>query len=70
MVDHHLAALKLAELADRVERVQRHCPAAVAALRDDRDALDLVSFNLMLAVQTRVSPLICALELRSRGAWA
>ena len=52
MVDHHLAALKLAELADRVERVQRHCPAAVAALRDDRDALDLVSFNLMLAVQS------------------
>jgi len=52
VVDRHLAALKLAELADRVERVQRHCPAAVEALRGDRDALDLVSFNLMLAVQS------------------
>ncbi len=52
MVDRQLAAVKLAELADRVERVQRHCPATADALRADRDALDLVSFNLMLAVQT------------------
>lgn len=52
MVDRQLAALKLAELADRVDRVRRHCPATVEALRGDRDALDLVSFNLMLAVQS------------------
>lgn len=52
MVDRQLAAIKLAELADRVERVRRHCPPTADALRGDRDALDLVSFNLMLAVQT------------------
>ncbi len=52
MVDRHLAAAKLAELADRIERVRRHCPATADELRRDRDALDLVSFNLMLAVQS------------------
>ena len=52
MVDRHLAAAKLAELADRIERVQRPCSPTVDALRANRDALDLVSFNLMLAVQS------------------
>ena len=52
MVDRHLAAAKLAELADRIERIRTRCPATVDELRRDRDALDLVSFNLMLAVQS------------------
>jgi uncharacterized protein YutE (UPF0331/DUF86 family) len=52
MVDRSLLSVKLAELADRVARVKGHCPATVDELRADRDALDLVSFNLMLAVQT------------------
>ena len=52
MVDRHLAAAKLAELDDRVARVRAKCPATVDELRANRDALDLVSFNLMLAVQS------------------
>lgn len=52
MVDLDLTAAKLAELGDRVARVRARCPATVDELRADRDALDLVSFNLMLAVQS------------------
>ena len=52
MVDRVLLAAKLAELAERTYRARSHCPATVDELRADRDALDLVSFNLMLAVQT------------------
>lgn len=52
MVDRDLLAAKLAELDERVARVRSRCPASAEALRDDRDALDLVSFNLMLAVQS------------------
>lgn len=51
MVDRSLLAQKLAELADRAERVKSRCPATLEELTADRDALDLVSFNLMLAVQ-------------------
>ena len=52
MVDRHLLAEKLSELSDRVGRVRDRCPASLDELRENRDALDLVSFNLMLAVQT------------------
>lgn len=52
MVDRHLAAAKLAELADRIGRVRSCCPPTLDELRASRDAMDLVSFNLMLAVQT------------------
>jgi uncharacterized protein YutE (UPF0331/DUF86 family) len=52
MVNRDLLAAKLAELSERVARARKHCPATADALRADRDALDLVSFNLMLAVQT------------------
>lgn len=52
MVDRQLAAAKLGELAERVERVRARCPATADELRADRDALELVSFNLMLAVQS------------------
>lgn len=50
MVDRGLLSVKLAELADRIARVSSRCPATVDELRESRDALDLVSFNLMLAV--------------------
>jgi uncharacterized protein YutE (UPF0331/DUF86 family) len=52
VVDHGLVAAKLAELEDRITRVRTKCPATLDALRADRDTLDLVSFNLMLAVQS------------------
>ena len=52
MVRADVVAAKLADLADRVERVRAHRKPDAATLRGDRDALDLVSFNLMLAVQT------------------
>jgi uncharacterized protein YutE (UPF0331/DUF86 family) len=51
MVNADLVTAKLAELVDRVARVRSHCPATAQELATDRDALDLVSFNLMLAVQ-------------------
>ncbi|MBK6846986.1 MAG: DUF86 domain-containing protein [Proteobacteria bacterium] len=52
MVDRDIVAAKLAELSTRIERAGRHCPSSIAALAEDRDALDLVSFNLLLAVQS------------------
>ncbi len=52
MVDANLVTAKLRELAERIERVRSHCPPAAADLAADPDALDLVSFNLMLAVQS------------------
>jgi uncharacterized protein YutE (UPF0331/DUF86 family) len=61
MVNRDLLAAKLAELSDRVARVRSHARATAAELAVDRDALDLVAFNLMLAVQTCAdvaSPLI------------
>jgi uncharacterized protein YutE (UPF0331/DUF86 family) len=51
MVDKDLLSSKLTELADRRARVQTHRPESAAALLADRDALDIVSFNLMLCVQ-------------------
>jgi len=54
VVDKNLLAAKLAELADRIDRVRTHVPANAATLEADRDALDLVAFNLMLCVQTCV----------------
>jgi uncharacterized protein YutE (UPF0331/DUF86 family) len=52
VVDRDLLAAKLAELADRIGRVRARCPATADELRADRDALDVVSFNLMLGVQS------------------
>ncbi|AKT41667.1 type VII toxin-antitoxin system HepT family RNase toxin [Chondromyces crocatus] len=52
MVNRDLVAAKLAELDDRIARIRAKCPATSALLSTDRDALDLVSFNLMLAVQS------------------
>ncbi len=46
MVNLTLLATKLAELAARVARVRTHRKSDAEALGADRDALDLVSFNL------------------------
>lgn len=54
MVDTNLVTAKLRELAERIARVRMHCPPQASDLAADPDALDLVSFNLMLAVQTGV----------------
>jgi uncharacterized protein YutE (UPF0331/DUF86 family) len=51
MVDRDLVASKLAELAGHVARVRTRRAATADDLRRDRDALDVVAFNLMLAVQ-------------------
>ncbi|MBI2894177.1 MAG: DUF86 domain-containing protein [Deltaproteobacteria bacterium] len=51
MVNADLVAAKLAELATRLAQVRRHVPGTAAELAASNDALDLVSFNLMLAVQ-------------------
>jgi len=52
MVDRDLVTGKLAELDERVARVRGCCPAAAEDLARDQDAFDLVSFNLMLAIQS------------------
>ena len=52
MVDPDLVASKLSDLADHLERVRIRRKATAEELAGDRDALDLVAFNLMLAVQT------------------
>jgi uncharacterized protein YutE (UPF0331/DUF86 family) len=52
MVDANLIAAKLRELSDRIDRVRALRKPDAAALAADRDARELVSFNLMLAVQT------------------
>ncbi len=52
MADADLVASKLRELADRIDRVRSHCAVDAATLSADRDAADLVAFNLQLAVQS------------------
>lgn len=51
MVNRNLLATKLAELADRLDQVRKHRQPTLDALRANRDAAELVAFNLMLAVQ-------------------
>lgn len=51
MVNRTLLAQKLGELADRIARVREHTASNASHLHDNRDAFELVSFNLMLAVQ-------------------
>ena len=52
MTDRDVVAAKLAELEDRLTRVRANVRGSVSELSSDRDASDLVAFNLMLAVQT------------------
>lgn len=51
VVDRDLIASKLAELHGRIQRVKVNVPESAEALQANRNALDLVSFNLMLSVQ-------------------
>jgi hypothetical protein len=48
---HRPTARRTLTLAQRVQRAKAHCTTTPAELAADADALDLVSFNLMLAVQ-------------------
>lgn len=52
MVRADIVTSKLSDLGARIARVRAHTPATSALLRADQDALDLVSFNLMLCVQS------------------
>jgi uncharacterized protein YutE (UPF0331/DUF86 family) len=52
MVNADLVTAKLAELGARVARVRARVPATAGELRGDQDALEIVSFNLMLCVQS------------------
>ena len=51
MVDVDLLADKLRELDERIARVRARRTSTVEALAVDRDAFEIVAFNLMLAVQ-------------------
>jgi uncharacterized protein YutE (UPF0331/DUF86 family) len=51
MVDAAVIVTKLRDLEGRIGRRSAHRPADASSLTQDRDALDLVSFNLMLAIQ-------------------
>lgn len=51
MVNRDLLAAKLADIASRVARIRSHSKASAQDLAADVDAFELVSFNLMLAVQ-------------------
>lgn len=49
MVDRELLVSKLAEVGSRIERIRNRCPPGESELRRDRDGLEVVAFNLMLA---------------------
>src|SRR5882672_9846023 len=51
MVDRDILSAKLDELAHRIAKVRQLNPLDVGDLEREGDRLDLVSFNLMLAVQ-------------------
>jgi len=51
MVDEHVVTQKLKEIFRRIARARALCPAHPEDFADDADALELVSFNLLLAVQ-------------------
>jgi uncharacterized protein YutE (UPF0331/DUF86 family) len=53
MVNRTLLSIKLSELADRLGQIRRH-RKSLEELKHDRDAAELVAFNLLLAVQACV----------------
>ncbi|HEY7215831.1 MAG TPA: DUF86 domain-containing protein [Thermoanaerobaculia bacterium] len=67
MVDTNLVTAKLRELAEKIARVRSHSPPEASDLAADPDALDIVSFNLMLAVQACLD---VASHLISDEGWA
>lgn len=54
MVDEHIATQKLKEIVQRIARARALCPADPEEFAGDENAVELVSFNLLLAVQTCV----------------
>lgn len=54
VVDADVVIAKLAELELRMGRVREKCPETAVDLAQDQDILDIVSFNLVLAVQSCV----------------
>ena len=52
MVLADLVTAKLAELGARIARVRARVPATAGELRANQDALEIVSFNLMVCVQS------------------
>jgi len=52
MVNADLVAAKLRDLSERIARVRARVPSQASALVADQDTLELVAFNLMLAVQS------------------
>jgi uncharacterized protein YutE (UPF0331/DUF86 family) len=67
MVDVNILSEKLKQLSERITKVQAHCPEDPEDLADDSDMLDLVSFNLLVAVQTCLD---LATHLISDEGWA
>jgi len=51
MVNKNLLAIKWAELSRRLEQVRKHRKPTLEGLAADRDATELIAFNVMLAVQ-------------------
>lgn len=51
MVDIDIVTSRLRDLTLRIQRIRLHCSPTPEELAGNQDALDLVSFNLMLAVQ-------------------
>lgn len=51
MVDRHLVEQRLAAIQDRIDRITQTLPADSVAFLADRDAQELVAFNLFLAFQ-------------------
>lgn len=51
MVNRSVLAEKLDELSRRIDRVAKRTSPSAAELANDQDALEIVAFNLMLAVQ-------------------
>ena len=54
MINRNLLAAKWTELAQRLEQLKKHRKPTVDELEGDRDASELVAYNLMLAIQTCV----------------
>jgi uncharacterized protein YutE (UPF0331/DUF86 family) len=51
VVDRNVVQGKLTQLEEHLERIRLHCPAEASELERNRDASDLIAFNLLLAIQ-------------------
>lgn len=67
MVDANVVAEKLKHLSFRLEKIRARCPADPEGFAADGDLLDLLAFNLQIAVQTCLD---LATHLISDAGWA